>query len=306
MSKELPIIIGGMGIVGAILGIAYYEKTKQISPSSPPSTTSVTTSTAVPPVLVLTLSSSNITQGSPITISGALTMNGFPIPSATITLTGLGSPILSTTSSLGIAKKTVIIKSVGSYTITGKYSDSSGSTTSSVGVTVQRLNTINTVSLSSNGTAVIVGNSLTFTVSVTNIYNTPLPAIPIAIYLDGVLYSSITSNNSGTASIQLTFNELGTHTIYAKAGSIVSQTITVGVNNNIEVSLQVSTTGIAESTTEVSQEIGGNVFWIAKATGLENGGVAAGVPIHFAALSTTVVTGSTGIAIVENSYSVAG
>ncbi|MEM0142975.1 MAG: hypothetical protein QXL94_03360, partial [Candidatus Parvarchaeum sp.] len=42
------------------------------------------------------------------------------------------------------------------------------------------------------------------------------------------------------------------------------------------------------------------------ATGLENGGVAAGVPIHFAALSTTVVTGSTGIAIVENSYSVAG
>lgn len=308
MDKTIPILLGGIGVVGAAFGYAYYVNQQKITPPTISTTSKSSTSTTgiFPTVIELTASTTQTQQGVPITFSASVTQDNLPVLGALVKFTGLGTPILSSTNVLGVAKKTVTIKTPGKYTITAQY----GSETQAINIIITRVNTVKNVFLTSNGTAVLSGGSISFYTFVSNTYNTPLPSIPVTLYVDSVVYSTTNTNAVGLSTTTITFTSLGQHEVYTEAAGIeTTNPLNVGVNASYAIALSVSTTGAFTSSTSLTQQMGGNVFAVARVTGEQNGGNVANVPVTFTDNLTNmgvVNTGNTGYAIIQVGFSSAG
>ena len=313
MKNATKLTLAAGGITAAIIGLAIgIEKSKAVSvpPSIISSTTSTTVSTTVAPspvILSITASTTHTQQGIPITLSASVTKDNSPVQGALVRFTGLGTPILSTTNVLGVAKKTVTIKTPGKYTIAANYM----STTSSVSILVTRLNTVKNVFLTSNGSAVLSGGSISFYTFVSNTYNTPLPSVPVTLYVDSVVYSTTNTNGVGLSTTTITFTSLGQHEVYVEAAGIeTTNHLNVGVNISYDIALSVSSTQITGGTeTSVTQQVGGSVYASAHVTGEQNGGNVSGVPVTFIQNGTnigTYTTGTGGYATIHAGFTQAG
>ena len=128
MDKTIPLIIGGIGVIGAAFGYAYYVNQQKISVTSPPLTTTTPPSTTT---LLLAITPISINSGNSIDIN-VIMKNG--IAGSTVNIKGLPLSETITVDSTGLGSTTVVINKAGSYTV---YASSGGIISNSISITVK-------------------------------------------------------------------------------------------------------------------------------------------------------------------------
>lgn len=320
MDKKEIAILGGIALIGGVLGATYYASQPHIKIKSTSQGSSSVASTSVISVVdvKLVVSSTNIVQGTPITLTASVVdvihsgsggqREAKDLSGVIVKFSGLGTPFYATTSAFSTANRTVNIKTPGTYNITATYKNVSSTLT----VNVSKDMNLNTLTLvSSSGTGLLVDKPAIFRVKALNSYNTPLGHIKASIYIDGVASTTLVTNANGNASFELAFGLASTYVMYAKnsATGIESTSLSLAVSDDYNIELIASTTkSYADGNTTLQQQVGGNVYWIAKVTVLNSGHPAGGVEVLYQLAGsnteqgTVVKTGTTGIAIVHIAY----
>ncbi|RLF14324.1 MAG: hypothetical protein DRJ97_06460 [Thermoprotei archaeon] len=88
---------------------------------------------------------------------------------------------------------------------------------------------VGTVELSANTTELYVGGSVKFTVRVLDSTGSPVKGVKASLFMNDELLVELTTNAEGYAYYTYTFTEEGIYTIYARANTVTSNTVTVEV-----------------------------------------------------------------------------
>ena len=198
------------------------------------STVSVTVSDMPAPTITLGASSSTITVGNNVTLSGALKYNNVALSNYSIKIYN-GNTLVDTvsTNNSGNYSKTVTGLGVGTYSFTAVFEGDStyaGVTSTAVSVSVTKITS--TISISSSSSSVTVGN--TFTISGTLSAGS---GCSVKLYEDETLLDTLTTGSGGAFSKTITASYAGTYDYWAKFDgdsthtSVTSSDVTVTVSD---------------------------------------------------------------------------
>jgi carboxylesterase type B len=180
----------------------------------------------------------------------AIVASGTGVPTGTVTFTNNGNPMGSATLNSSLATVTVAFGHAGKHVIVASYVGNSnfGGSNATLTFTVNPATT--TTTLASSANPALVGQSVTFTATVTATSGTPTGTVTFTN--NGTLMGTATLNSSGVGSIMVAFGHAGSHVVVATyggnasfMGSSATLTETVNVVAISTVSLSDGTVGAA-------------------------------------------------------------
>jgi Big-like domain-containing protein len=222
------------GHTGSHLIIATYAGTADFGGS-----TSAALTQTVNPIptttTVLTSSVSPSQVGQSVTFTATVTATS-GTPTGSVTFTNNGQPMGSATlNASGVATITVAFGHAGSHVIVATYAGNAGFIGSNATLTQTVNPAVTTTVVASSVNPSSVGQSVTFTATVTDT-TTATPSGTVNFTNNGVVMGSATLNGSGVATITVAFGHAGSHVIIAMYagtadfGSSTSVTFTQVVN----------------------------------------------------------------------------
>lgn len=135
-----------------------------------------------------------------------------------------------TAGSNGAASSSITIPSdwpLGSYVIYAK--DTYTNQVSTYQFRIIASPRVTTILITSNATRIFVGGAVNFIVTVKDQYGNVMAGVDVDLMIEGVKYTTRTTNSSGMATFTATFNTAGTFSVYAYSAGVSSDTIVITV-----------------------------------------------------------------------------
>ncbi|MEM2136988.1 MAG: Ig-like domain-containing protein [Candidatus Methanomethylicia archaeon] len=135
-----------------------------------------------------------------------------------------------TTDSAGSASASITIPSdwpLGKYTIYAK--DSYTGQLVSYQFNIAAPPKVTTILITANTTSILAGKAVAFTTTVKDQYGNVMVGVDVDLIVDGIKYSTKTTDSSGSATFTVTFNTAGTYHVYAYSAGVSSDTVTITV-----------------------------------------------------------------------------
>jgi hypothetical protein len=241
---------------------SYGGDSKNASSTSTPVSVTVSQAT-VSTTTTLGASSNLLPAGSPLTLTAEVARSsGSGTITGTVTFNDGGNSIGSgTLNTNGVATLTTSSLAAGVHTLTAVYggdSSNNGGTSAPVSVTVRPI-VATTTALQSSANAVVTGNFVTFTATVTPASGSIAPTGTVSFSDGTTALGAVALNSSGVATLMVNSLALGAHSITAAYGGDTYDTASTSPAVSVTVSAAVTSTTTQLSASAASVPLNGSV-----------------------------------------------